>query len=385
MDANLSSIAFQRESTWGTAPGSPAMTKARFTGESLAHEKTTVVSAEVRADRQTADIIKVGAQAAGELNFELNFSDYQHFIEAAVMGAIADVAATPTVNVSHTTQIITGTAGDFDDIIPGCSIKIAGFATTANNGIKQVVAKANDGSTITLATGSITTTESAVAITITGKHLKNGITPYSYFMERKVPDSSGGFKYQQFLGMQPDTMELNFESKAIVTGKIGFMGKIGQVSNTPLDSTLAEPSSNTPVNATNNVGTITRGGTAMAEKFKKLTLQFANNLRGRDAVGQEGNFSLGVGSFALTGSMESYFADNSLLASVIAHDYTSIGYRITDVDGNVIIIFIPRLVLSAGNASVSAKDTDVMIPLEIQAARHATYDATILVSFIPAA
>lgn len=360
------------------------MTKARFTGESLMHDKLTVVSAEVRSDRQTADIIKVGSEAKGDLNFELNFSDFQHFFEAALMGALSTVAISAlTVDANHTTQVITGSAGDFDDIIAGCSILIAGFATSANNGIKQVVAKATDGSTITLAAGSLTATEAAVDIDITGTHLKNGITPYSYFMERKVPDSASGYKYQQFLGMRPDTFELNFESKAIVTGKITFMGKIGQVSNTPLDASLTEPSSDTPVNATNNVGTITRDGSAMSEKFKKLTLAIANNLRGRDAVGSEGNFSLGVGSFALTGSMESYFADNTLLAAVINHDYTSISYRITDVDGNVIVIFIPRLVLS-GNAGVQAKDTDVMVPLDIQAARSATYDATILVSFIPA-
>lgn len=359
------------------------MTQARFTGESFAHEKTTVVSAEVRPDRQTADIIKVGAEAKGDLSFELNFSDFQHFFEAAVMGAIQTVAVSATVDCNHTTQVITGTAGDFDDVIVGCSLLIAGFATSANNGIKQVVAKAVDGSTITLAAASLTASETAVAVTMDGKHLKNGITPYSYFMERKVPDSAGTYKYQQFLGMQPDTMELTFESKAIVSGKIGFVGKIGQTSNSPLDAALTAPSSNTPVNATNNVGTITRGGAAMTEKFKKLTLSIANGLRGRDAIGVEGNFALGVGSFMLTGNMESYFADNTLLAAVIAHDYTSIGYRVTDADGNVLIIFIPRLVLN-GNASVGGKDTDVMIPLTIQAARHATYDATILLSFIPA-
>lgn len=385
MDANLCSIAFQRETTWGVVPGSPALTKARFTGESLSHEKATVVSAEVRSDRQTADIIKVGASAKGDLNFELNFTDFQHFIEAALMGLIVTpTIAAVTCALNHTTQVVTAIAGTFDDIVVGGSYKLAGAATGANNGIKQVLAKAVDGSTITLAAGSLTATEASPAMTITGSAVKNGILPYSYFMERKVPDSAGTYKYQQFLGMQADTMEMNFESKAIVTGKVSFLGKIGQLATSPLDANLTEPSADTPVNATNNVGTIQRGGATMAEKFKKLSLTLQNNLRGRDCIGTEGNFSLGVGSFGLTGSMESYFADNTLLASVIAHDYTSLGYRITDVAGNVIVIFIPRLVLSTGNASVGAKDTDVMVPLELQAARHATYDATMLVSFIPA-
>lgn len=385
MDANLCTLAFQRETTWGTTPGSPAMTQLRFTGESLKHEKQTVVSAEIRPDRQVSDIIKVGADAKGDINFELNFTDFQHFLEAAVMGAIQTLAISAvTCSLTHTTQVVAAAAGTFDDVIVGCSVKLAGAATSANNGIKQVVAKASDGSTITLAAGSLTATEASPSMTITGSHLKNGVTPYSYNLERKVPDSAGTYKYQSFAGMQPDTLELNFETKAIVTGKLGFLGKIGSTSSSPLDAALTAPSADTPVNATNNVGTIERGGASMTEKFKKLVLSMSNNLRGRDCVGTEGNFSLGVGTFDLTGSIESYFKDNTLLASVIAHDYTSIGYRVTDAAGNVIVIFIPRLVLSTGNANVSAKDTDVMVPLEIKAARHATYDATILISFIPA-
>lgn len=351
-------------------------------------------------------------------------------------------------------------------------------------------------------------------MTITGTHLKNGMTPSSYFIERKLPASTGGYKYQRFSGMQPDTFELNFESKAIVTGKIGFMGQISAVSDSSLNALTAdaatgtltfvanpsnndtvtigsktytfktsltasttanevligadasasldnliaaitggagsgtaygsdtvastqvtaaagagdtmtvtaltagaagnsiattetftnagnvfaaatltggadadayvEPSADTPVNATNNVGTITRDGATMSEKFKKLTLQIANNLRGRDAIGTEGNISLGVGTFELTGSMESYFRDNSLIASIITHEDTSISYRVTDDQGNILVIDLPRLVFASGNANVTAKDTDVMVPLDLRALRHATYDATILLSFIDA-
>jgi hypothetical protein len=513
MDANLSTLAYQRETTWGTTPVSPALKKTRFTGETLIHEKETIVTAEIRPDRQVSDIVKVAAMAKGDISFEFNFTDFQHWLEAAVMGEIATLnVSAVTCSLTHTTQVVAAAAGTFDNVQIGCTYKFAGAATSANNGLKRVVSKVSDGSAITLAAGSLTATEASVAMTITGKGLKNGITPASYFIERKIPASAGGYKYQRFNGMQPDTFELNFESKAIVTGKIGFMGAISAVSETSLmaltavaasqtltfvanpsnndtvtvgsktytyktsltgaanevliggsasaslDNLIAaingaagagttygtgtiastqvtaaagagdtmivtaitagvagnsiattetftnagnvwtaatltggtdatayvEPSSDTPVNATNNVGTIERDGAAMSEKFKKLTLSIANNLRGRDCIGTEGNFSLGVGTFDLTGSMESYFRDNSLIASIITHEDTSISYRVTDDQGNVLVFFIPRLVFASGNANVSAKDTDVMVPLDLRALRHPDYDATILVSFIEA-
>lgn len=386
MDANLASLIFQRETTWGVVPGSIDMTRMRFTGESLKHDTKTVTSKEIRPDRQTAAIIKVGAEAGGDINFELNCLDYVHLFEAMLMNAKSVVAITGlTCSLTATTQIVAAVATSFDNVLPGCSILISGAATSANNGIKQVVAKAGDGSTITLAAGSITADEASPSLNISGTHLKNGITEFSYTMERKLPAVGGGYKYQRFYGMQPDTLELNFESGAIVTAKAGFMGRIGDTNDTSLDGTPTEPSSADPVNASNNVGTIMRGGAAMTEKFKKLTLNLKNNLRGRDCVGTEGNFDLGVGSVDVTGQMDSYFKDNALLQAVINNDDTSLSYRITDPAGNVLVINLPKLKLTTATSNATAQNTDVMVPLDLVVYLHPTYLATILVSFIPAA
>lgn len=385
MDANKTEITFQRETAWGVLPVAPNTTVARLVSETLMHAKDTVVSKEVRSNRQKTDAIKVGASANGNLNFEYSFSDFQHWLEAVMYGTLTTIAYAGTVSLVTSTNVITGTAGDFDDVIPGCSLLIAGFATGANNGIKQVIAKASNGSSITLAAGSTSTDEATVAITAAGTQLKNASTEYSYYMERKVPTSPTDYAYQRFFGMMLDTFDLNFESKAIVTGTLGFVGKIGETSDTPLDATPTAPSGDSVVNATNNIGNIVRDNIAMAEKFKKLALKMNNGLRGRDCVGTEGNFSIGLGTFDLTGSIESYFAGNTLLDAYIDHDYTSLGYRITDPAGNIIIFHIPRLIFSTGNAGNPGENTDVMVPLDFQAMCDTTFDATLLVTFLPAA
>lgn len=510
MDTNLSTLAYQRESTWGTAPASPALKKARITGENLMHEKDTAESAEIRDDRQKPDSALVGSGAGGQVKFELSWLMFQHWLEAALMGVLTVLNISITVSVSASTQIITGTAGDFTNVIVGGTVKIAGFATSANNGLKRVVAKATDGSTITLAAGSITTNESSESITIVGTLVRNGSTAYSYFMERKVPKTPSGYAYQRFLGMMVDKLSLDFKSKAIVTGNLSFVGSLGQVNDVSLmdatgvyasgtltltglpladevtvigsktyvwkasvsttanqvkigasasasldnliaaingeagggttygsltvahtqvvaaagagdtmtltavdigaggnsiatTETLTNGSfgavtltlGDTPdtytaadggeiLNATSNVGTITRDAAAMSEKFKSFSIDIVNNLRGRDAIGELGNFSVGVGSFGLSGKMECYFRDNAMLADVIAHENTSLSYRVTDPDGNIMVVDIPRLVFSVGNASIDKLDSDVMVPLEWKAVRDPVTDATCVFSFIAA-
>ena len=320
------------------------------------------------------------------MKFELSFFMFMQWLEAAVMGVLTTIDLAVTVDCTASSQLIDGTAGDFDDVIVGGSVLIAGFATSANNGVKKVVAKAADGSTITLAAGSITTDESTKAITVNAVQVKNGSTQYSYFMERKVPKTTGGYAYQRFLGMMVDKMTLEFKSKAIVTGTMNFVGKIGEVNDASLNGGTAYTAAEEGevCNATSNVGTIQKDGSSMSEKFKSFTLDIANSLRGRDAVGEAGNFSVGIGSFMLSGKMECYFRDNTMLADVIAHSNKSLSYRITDPDGNIMIIEIPRLVFSVGNASIDKQDSDVMIPLEWKAVRDPDTDATLIVSFIEA-
>lgn len=386
MDTNLSTLAFQRESSWGTVPGSPALKKARITGETLQHEKDTAESAEIRDDRQKPDSALVGAGAGGQVKFELSFFAVQHWLEAALMGVLTALNISVTVSVSASTQVITGTAADFDDVIVGGTVKIAGFATSANNGLKRVVAKAANGSTITLAAGSITTNETSESITITGTVVRNGSTAYSYYLERKVPKTPSGYAFQRFLGMMVDKFSLDFKSKAIVTGNLTFVGKVGEVNDASLNGGTAYTAADEGeiLNATSNVGTIMRDAESMSEKFKSFSIDMVNNLRGRDAIGELGNFSVGVGSFGMSGKMECYFRDNGMLADVIAHENTALSYRVTDSDGNIMVVDIPRLVFSSGNASIDKLDSDVMVPLEWKAVRDPVTDATAIFSFIEA-
>lgn len=387
MDANFSTVAFQRETTWGVVPVSPALTKARLTGESLDYDKETITSEEVRDDRQTADLVKVGSSALGGLQFELSYTAFQGLFEAALFGVVSTLNLTGlSVDVTASSQLVDGSAGDFANVVVGASYRLAGLTNPASNGIKRVVAKANDGSTITLAAGSIAADQSGATISLKGSAIRNGTTRNSYTIERRIPDAGGGYQFELFTGMMLDTLNLDFEAKQIIKGELGFIGKTSTLADLSVQDPTAYTAAPTdPVmNATSNLSMLAFGGVASTEKMRKLSVQIANNLRGRDAMGEEGFFGVGVGSFKLTGSMEMYFRNNDLLEAVRNHTPVSVAFVVTDGLGNSIAFNLPKVLFAKGAANIEGKDTDVMVPIEFEAILDPVTTATFIVSYIPA-
>lgn len=103
-DANIATLAAIRETTWGTTPGTPSLRRMRLTGEALMHEKDTVESEEIRDDRMNADLVEVGSQASGSVNFELSYEAFKTFFEAALFNEIE------TLNISETVDLVAGVA-----------------------------------------------------------------------------------------------------------------------------------------------------------------------------------------------------------------------------------------------------------------------------------
>lgn len=77
-------LAYVPETTWGTTPATPVFTNARFTGESLTPDLQTVVSNEIRPDRNVTDLIQVGQNAGGDVVFELSYGAFDDWIESVM-------------------------------------------------------------------------------------------------------------------------------------------------------------------------------------------------------------------------------------------------------------------------------------------------------------
>ena len=59
----------------------------RFTGESLAQETDTSASAEIRDDRQLADVVRTNLSAGGDINTEISYESHDKFIAAGMFSS----------------------------------------------------------------------------------------------------------------------------------------------------------------------------------------------------------------------------------------------------------------------------------------------------------
>src|SRR2546430_2956560 len=90
-DASRVELTYRPETVFGEAPAANvAMTRIRLKNDSLKHENVTVVSDEIRADRQRTDLALVGYGVTGDINFELTYGNYfDAALEAALCGTWA--------------------------------------------------------------------------------------------------------------------------------------------------------------------------------------------------------------------------------------------------------------------------------------------------------
>lgn len=139
------------------------------------------------------------------------------------------------------------------------------------------------------------------------------------------------------------------------------------------------------LNGTSNLGTIQGTAGTYTDKLRVLAFNVNNNLRGKDALGELGNFEVGLGTFNVTGNISAYFADNTLYQALISHDDNALGITLTDSDNNVIAFTFPRIKWGAGNPNATAINTDIMLDIDFTAIRDAVSGVTMIVDFFPAA
>lgn len=127
------------ESTPGTTPGSPSMTKVRVTGESFVYDLSNIESEEIRADRLTADLIPIGGRVNGGFNFEMSYGAFDEEIESAMLSTwqnmpeLENVTADSTITqVTDSSDTVTVDAGG-DDFVANHLVRASGFTNSANN------------------------------------------------------------------------------------------------------------------------------------------------------------------------------------------------------------------------------------------------------------
>lgn len=378
-DTNRVKIRWSRETAWGEAVSSPNVTEARVTGEGLSHDKSTVVSSEIRSDRQRAAVLEVGQAASGNIDFELTYGEFEQFFETALRGTIAS-ATVADASTTFAASSITISAGNFvASFVAGQWIKVQATGDANDDAVVQIVSLA---STILTITGS-TLAASVSSAAMTGRTIKNGTAKTSYFIEADFADVTA-VKY--FNGMAIDQLSLDIVSQQIVTGVFSFMGKQGFTASTTRASAVTSAGTNTPLTAAVNVADIYEGATGakLGDSVQSITLQIANNMRARPKVASKTGSQHGDGGVDVTGQLNAYFEGKTLYDKLVNHTESQLAVQMKDADGNFIIITIPSLYFAAGNPVTPGQDQDVFAALDFVARKDPTDDFTVRVDLLPA-
>lgn len=293
-------------------------------------------------------------------------------------GASGDIVATITGGSG-----LTSTALNFTTLglIVGQWVKISAeggafsFATAACNCFARISAIATNRLSFD-ATQGVFAADAGAAKTIRvyfGDTIRNGTTQFTYRLEKQY-QLPVGIRYSYALGQQPSALALTAETRGVINGTLTWMGSdITSPSATRDSGAVTQPiSTNAVLDGSNSVPMILEGGATIGAPnyVSGFTFTLDNGLRARNAIGSPGAFGLGLGRAAITGTLTTYFGDETLLTKL--RNTTASGATIAFRDAANLcaeIFDIPRLKYTAGFPDIPGIDTDLTTPLGFQALR----------------
>ena len=385
--SNLTSIAYDKETVFGTTDATPTFTLLPTTGGSPVNNISTAVSDVIRQDRQTDDLIVVDGDIAGDINFELSYDPYADFMdsvlmEAAVAGTISLSAVT---NDGTTDNTIIGDTGIESAIATGDVFRMTSVTDPTIDGEYTCIASGTNAVTVFPATGA---TAALTDLVITADYIKsNGASPIQGYTIRKKADNDGTDYLWYYRGCAINSMNLKFATGSILNGTFGIMGLTEETRLTALTGETAD----TPIpaysilNAVSSIGVIRIGGVTLGTcSFASLDLTIDNQINSAKAIGTLGACDLAAYSLMVTGNTEVYFSNLDLYDKFVAADAFSVTIILTDGTGNTIGIDMPKCKFESLDTPISGKDAFLMQSGSFKALRDATDDYMIKISRIDA-
>lgn len=367
-ESNRVKIALSEETTWGETPSSPSMAELPFSGDTLAHTKTTSNTNTIRADAQVNANLELGAQMAGDLNFELIYSDYEAVLKGLMRNPFTSASVTgTTISFDNATQEIRDSGSGFTTAAgytENMWIKVSGAYNSANNGFFRVTTRTDGALTVANGAASIVDEAAGETVTVAGNYMRNGTTNYSFLLEKQFLDV---LKYVYYPGCVIGSMNLTTTALEILNGSFGIQGKQGVAMDSSIAGSVSDASTNEQVTASANVGSILLDNTALTVPIRSIVANVDNGLRTRPQVGTKFTNNFGRGRFTVSGTLEAYFEDHTLYNKLIDHTSVMLSWRVTDVDGNAIIFTVPKVFLNEGSPNASGPDDDIILPLNFDA------------------
>lgn len=301
-------------------------------------------------------------------------------LQAAIMDQLRQENFRVSATVSTATVTIKNLRGSGGSIATSdaTAFTVTSFSggSASKSGVYTIDTVVDNDTFTTVETLTADANGGGLTVVVKGSHLRNpgvlaDITKQSFSMQTGFEDVT---KYFNRTGLRIGSFSMQVEAKELVTANWSVMG--GGVSHSSTDvlgntgtyTVLA--TTNTEVfNATANVGTIYKDGSALSSAIRSIQLNGDASLREQPAVGSKFPAGIGYGRFMLSGSLAAYFEDFSFYDDFINHTTTSLQFNFEDVDHISYYYTVPAIKITSDPISPNGIDQDVMEEMEWEAQR----------------
>ena len=376
-------LSYIKEVTFGVTPTNGTVRKLRITGESLNFTVNKETSSEINDSRSSSSMIPTSAEAAGGVQAEMQFAEYDPFIEATLQSTFVGIGGTgvstafeATITATDITATVapTGTSA-FTTLQPGQWFTLSG-TSTANDGKLFRVSKVTAPTTtvITLDPGTPAIAGGPFAATkVLAARLTNGVIQPSFTLQRTIGDVG---EYFSFRGMTASSMSLNIASGSLSTVEFSFMGRDSEQDNaTLLPATVTDSQSYQIMSGVSGTTcALWANGAPLAGTFiNSIAFSYDNSLRQQTALCALGAIGIGSGQINCTADIEVYFASGATFyQELIDNSNIEIAFTSYDAQGNGYIFTLPAANVSGYTVNASGgSDSDLMASISLTALRDA--------------
>jgi hypothetical protein len=359
------------EGTYGTSPATFA--ELRHTSCSLQLSKDTFQSKELRGDRQITDFRHGTQKVDGDIAFELSWAEYDTLLQAGFCGTWQTVASksATTVGCRTTTKQVFSSSLTFGYLGTGDCIYVSGFTGggLTTNGVHIVTAKTGT-HTLTLGYSTLGSSSSYTA-TVNVKRLSslvNGVTERSFTFERGYVDIS---VYESYTGCYVNKISLSLKPNNIVTGILSLMGRASSASVGSLDSTPTASQTGSPYDTF--AGAVKENGSTIA-LITGIDFNLENSGENVYVIGSQYNQAIVLGRCNVTGSLELFFQDTTMINKFTNETETLLEFNIGATD-RYYKVFIPRIKYGSADHAVDGEGP-ITLKMNFQALYSSTYGFT---------
>jgi hypothetical protein len=202
--------------------------------------------------------------------------------------------------------------------------------------------------------------ESVMWATWSSDVLKNGTSQQPLSIE-KTFETGATDVFCRMTGMVGNTLSLTASARQILTGSIGFIGKGGSYDSAIVTgATYTAAPTGAVMDAAANFASLSVTGLT-SPKIRTVTLNATNNLREQAVVGSDELAGIGAGRFEVSGTMEVYLEDKSLLDLYFNSTAADLSFVIGSVTTEKYRFDVPNLKFTSAEVVAGGNDADVVV------------------------